>query len=356
MYTKLFASILDSSIWAEDAATCKLWVTLLAMADEHGMVYASPKGLAHRAHLSDEDCTRGLAVLMAPDPDSRTPDHEGRRIERVAGGWLLLNHAMYREIRTKAQMSNAARQARFRAKHGHAGVTDNESNASNGDGVTRDGSNETVTGITTTASASPPAVAVDLEKAKDQKPVVKESEHPPFDETPFAVFGDNAQLVIELVRGSHKQAAVASSIFKHTLGSYNAGMAGAPVAHADVVGAAVQAYLANMKPGDAFVDRLFGGYVRDAIRTMGAGEQRERAKREDSHVDRERAEEERRQREDAEIVRKVAEFKRTEPEAFARYTEQSERAVPPQIKGIFRAPTVRAKLVELIDRHDGGAA
>lgn len=340
MYVKLFASILDSSIWSADAPTRLLWITMLAMADENGMVYASMSGLANRARLSIPECEGALAVLAAPDPESRTPDHEGRRVERMRGGWLLLNYAAYREIRTKGQMATAARQARYRDRH------------SEGNGVTSNGGDADVTDITTTASASASDSDVVLNRETEEQPVVKED----FDPRPFDIFGENAALVVELVRDSHKQAAVAASIFRHTLGSYCAGMGGTPVAHADVIGVAVASYLANMKPGDAFVDRLFSGYVRDAIRRLGAGEQRERAKREDSHVDRERSEQEQRDREEAAIVRKISEFKRTEPEAFARYTEQSERAVPPQIKGIFRAPTVRAKLVELIDKHDGGAA
>jgi hypothetical protein len=36
---------------------------------------------------------------MSPDPDSRTPEHEGRRIEVIDGGWRLLNHEKYRAIR-----------------------------------------------------------------------------------------------------------------------------------------------------------------------------------------------------------------------------------------------------------------
>jgi hypothetical protein len=42
--------------------------------------------------------------LLSPDPDSRTEDYEGRRIEVVDGGWRLINHAKYR-----AKMSEAER-------------------------------------------------------------------------------------------------------------------------------------------------------------------------------------------------------------------------------------------------------
>jgi hypothetical protein len=35
---------------------------------------------------------------MGPDPHSRTPEHEGRRVAKVEGGWLILNHKKYRDM------------------------------------------------------------------------------------------------------------------------------------------------------------------------------------------------------------------------------------------------------------------
>jgi hypothetical protein len=40
-----------------------------------------------------------ITTFLSPDPDSRTPEHEGRRIEVIDGGWRLLNHEKYRAIR-----------------------------------------------------------------------------------------------------------------------------------------------------------------------------------------------------------------------------------------------------------------
>jgi len=107
-YTKLFNTIVSSTIWAADAETCKLWVTMLALADRDGLVEASIPGLAHQARISVDKAREGLKQLSAPDPDSRTPDHEGRRIKKVNGGWQILNYDLYRhkydpdEIREKA--------------------------------------------------------------------------------------------------------------------------------------------------------------------------------------------------------------------------------------------------------------
>ena len=99
MFVKLFSSILDSSIWAEDDATVRVWITMLAMCDRNGMVWASSSGIAARARKTPEETRAALALLSAPDPDSRTLAHEGRRVERVDGGYLVLNYAKYRETR-----------------------------------------------------------------------------------------------------------------------------------------------------------------------------------------------------------------------------------------------------------------
>jgi hypothetical protein len=59
-----------------------------------------------------------LAKFLAPDPDSRTRDDEGRRIEEIDGGWSLLNHGKYRALCSKddAKEAEATRKARYRAK------------------------------------------------------------------------------------------------------------------------------------------------------------------------------------------------------------------------------------------------
>lgn len=114
-FTKLHGTILDSSVWAEGHATRILWITMLAMADENGIVEASVSGLSRRAVVSIEECNQGLAVLSGPDPDSRDGT-SGERIEKVPGGWLILNHVEYRDKRTQSQIDTAARVRRHRLK------------------------------------------------------------------------------------------------------------------------------------------------------------------------------------------------------------------------------------------------
>jgi len=45
-FTKLFSSIVTSSIWRESDHVRLLWVTMLAMADKNGEIWASVGGLS----------------------------------------------------------------------------------------------------------------------------------------------------------------------------------------------------------------------------------------------------------------------------------------------------------------------
>jgi hypothetical protein len=115
-FVKLYATILDSTIWAEPAPTVKVWLTMLAMADPNGFVEGAITGVMRRAIVSREECETAIRVLESPDPDSKTPDHEGRRIERVEGGWQILNHRKYRDLRTETQIAVAARVRKHRGE------------------------------------------------------------------------------------------------------------------------------------------------------------------------------------------------------------------------------------------------
>ena len=107
MYVKIFGSILDSSIWQEGHATVRVWFTLLCMADRQGRVRSSFPGLADRAKVTREECRTALAIFEAPDPESKDQDWGGRRIERIDGGWQLLNYGKYRELQTEDQRAAA---------------------------------------------------------------------------------------------------------------------------------------------------------------------------------------------------------------------------------------------------------
>lgn len=108
-FTKLFSSITESTIWTEPDHVRLVWITMLAMADSRGRVWASVPGLANRARVSVPHAASAIERLMSPDEWSRTPDNEGRRIEPIDGGWRLLNHAKYRAIRDEEAIKESKR-------------------------------------------------------------------------------------------------------------------------------------------------------------------------------------------------------------------------------------------------------
>jgi len=114
-FVKLFGSILDSSIWDTPGHIKLVWITMLAMADKYGEVDSSIPRLAVRAGVTREQCEEALKCFLSPDPDSRNKDNDGRRIDEIQGGWLLLNHEYYRNLMSKEDQTE---QSRLRmAKH-----------------------------------------------------------------------------------------------------------------------------------------------------------------------------------------------------------------------------------------------
>ena len=111
-YTKLFNSILASTIWRASDKTRIVWITMLAMADKDGVVEGSIPGLSDFARVSLDDCEAALKELSEPDKYSRSEEFDGRRIEEIPGtGWQLLNHGKYR-----AKMSDDERREYNRLK------------------------------------------------------------------------------------------------------------------------------------------------------------------------------------------------------------------------------------------------
>lgn len=117
-FVKLWASILDSSVWREPPAHRLVWITMLAIKDKHGFVGASIDGLARRANVSEEDAASAVASFLAPDPRSRNQENEGRRIKAVHRGWHILNHEYFTALQDKEALRayEAERKAEQRRK------------------------------------------------------------------------------------------------------------------------------------------------------------------------------------------------------------------------------------------------
>jgi hypothetical protein len=118
-FTKLFSSIITSSIWSEDDKIRLMWITMLATADSTGFVAGSIPGMAAIARMSLQDAEKSIAALCAPDPYSRSKDYGGCRLMEIDGGWMILNYLKYRQKRDpeRRREQNRKAQERFRRKH-----------------------------------------------------------------------------------------------------------------------------------------------------------------------------------------------------------------------------------------------
>jgi len=178
-YTKLFNSIITSTIWTEDDKTRIMWITMLAISDKNGEVHASVPGLARVSGMAIPEAEEALRKLSSPDSYSRTPDNEGRRIAKIDGGWELLNHRKYRLMasREDEKAATAERVRRHRSR-GHDVTECNGTVTVGNDPVTEDlhiADTDTDTDTDTkskvppnpqTPSASPSSGELDLGQSK----------------------------------------------------------------------------------------------------------------------------------------------------------------------------------------------
>jgi len=117
-FTKLFGTIIASSIWDLPHATRVVWITMLALKDRDHMVRATEKALALMSRVTDDEARIALEAFSSPDPASRTSEFEGRRIKAVEGGWLILNGEKYRKLLSAAERKeyNRVKQAEYRKR------------------------------------------------------------------------------------------------------------------------------------------------------------------------------------------------------------------------------------------------
>jgi hypothetical protein len=115
-WTKLFSNLPKSTIWRASKEAKILWVTMLALKDKDGIVDGTIPGLAKEADLTLEETEAALVYLMSPDKYSRTKDNEGRRVKEIEGGWVILNHFLYRDEMEKRREYQARKQREYRAR------------------------------------------------------------------------------------------------------------------------------------------------------------------------------------------------------------------------------------------------
>jgi hypothetical protein len=108
VYGKIFSQMYDGTL-----ATRGPWQALvtfqqlIVLANKHGEVDMTADAISRRTTVPLEIIQEGLNRLQEPDPESRTPDLEGRRIVPLAEhrdwGWRIVNYEHYNKIRSQEE-------------------------------------------------------------------------------------------------------------------------------------------------------------------------------------------------------------------------------------------------------------
>lgn len=124
IYSPLFGKITDSSLWDESDLVIKVFLTMIAKQDADHIVRGNAYNIGRWARKSEEETMKALKVLSSPDTKRKEPQaFDGRRIERVPEGWLLINGQHYQDLmqdvnRRARQRKN---QAAYRARKNGSG-------------------------------------------------------------------------------------------------------------------------------------------------------------------------------------------------------------------------------------------
>jgi len=117
-YAPLDSDVLFSTTIKEGPVVFAVWCAILASKDQDGVTALNPESLALLMRTSDVEGMRAAwEVLAAPDPKSRNPEHEGRRIIPSGDGrWIVVSHERYRLKHQKLVRREQLRAAKERQR------------------------------------------------------------------------------------------------------------------------------------------------------------------------------------------------------------------------------------------------
>lgn len=144
MYGKIFDSIFDSTLAADGGwLPTYVFISMVINADKDGIVDIAPKALFRRigfreydSKIEYADFESAISYLEKPDPGSRLPDMDGRRIIPLSEcddvptnrGWRIVNYAYYRDKgrRNQRAADSTDRVRRFRERQEKAKKNNDE--------------------------------------------------------------------------------------------------------------------------------------------------------------------------------------------------------------------------------------
>lgn len=100
-YTPVFDSVFHGTLCGR-WPTLPVWLTILPMTDKHGQIDMTYQAMSALSGWPIDLLKEAVAELMKPDPESRSDEAEGRRLELIdpdnrQWGWRVVNHRIYRE-------------------------------------------------------------------------------------------------------------------------------------------------------------------------------------------------------------------------------------------------------------------
>ena len=129
MYAKIFDSMYEGTLYGHWEAIVTLQ-QMLVLCDPAGVIDMTPQAIAGKTSIPVEIILKGIEVLVSPDPQSRTPGEDGRRIatidEHRPWGWYIVNHAKYQKLKSAEEKREADRVRMANKRKGHKiiGVAD----------------------------------------------------------------------------------------------------------------------------------------------------------------------------------------------------------------------------------------
>lgn len=106
-FIPLMSSTIRSSLWSLSGDCIKVFLTLALEAGPDGVVIASIDGIRRIVDLPIDSVKAHIVTLESPDEHSKdiARGGDGRRLERVSGGWRVVNMDWYRaEARRQAEL------------------------------------------------------------------------------------------------------------------------------------------------------------------------------------------------------------------------------------------------------------
>jgi len=169
MYGKVFSSMYDGTL-----ATRGPWQALvtfqqmIVLSDRDGVVDMTSEAIARRTSIPLEIIDAGIAALMQPDPRSRTPAEEGRRIVPLEDhrdwGWQIVNHAKYQAMRSAEERREYLRIAQATRREKLKALSTPVNNVNNA---------STMSTVSTPTDTNIPATAIREEKSRKRSAPLK---------------------------------------------------------------------------------------------------------------------------------------------------------------------------------------